>query len=82
MPKYESYDSLTLPEVGISRLTQVFFFGICFLPVAGILIGGYYSVQGHRPTRQFGRTMLSLTILMHVAYTCFICPALLYLTLT
>ena len=82
-PTYrEEINRLSLDQVGMSMPARWIIFFLALLPLVGFFIGGYYSAQAHRQTRSFGRMLFSLTFILHIVYACFVCPALLYFTLS
>ncbi|MCI0713427.1 MAG: hypothetical protein L0154_24940 [Chloroflexi bacterium] len=82
LPDYVNRDSLTLAQMGISGLAQAVLIFFSLFPFAGLLIGSYYSAQGHLATRKFGRMILSFAVILHTIYLCVICPLLMYIGLS
>lgn len=74
-------NSLSLDEVGLTATARAVIFVLSLFPFLGLLVSAYYSAQGHSLTRSFGRTLLSVTIVLHTVYICVICPFLLWIGL-
>lgn len=77
----DSIDRYSLREVGLNNLALAIIGFIAILPFAGLIVGAYYARQSHSETRSMGRLLFSFSIILHFVYACFLCPALLYLSL-
>lgn len=78
----EEINRLSLEQVGMTGLARWVIFFLSFLPLVGFFMGGYYSAQAHRQTRSYGRMLFSFAFILHIVYFCFVCPTLLYFTLS
>lgn len=82
-PTYrEEINRLSIDQVGMTMPARWVIFLLSLLPLVGLIMGGYYSAQAHRQTRAFGRTVMGFSFILHIVYACFVCPALLYFSLS